>query len=190
MRCQENLKRSRREEEENHMEEEKEKEAKKAKEEEEGGGESGSYDASEDLFGSQETAEAKQDGKKKEGEGEEQEDETIPPSHKSWRGARLSDLSVYASLSPPRPHSPTGAVFVQWPPATATTDGGGEGGGTVIHHLRPHPPVPRQDRWDSLHVRMPFSEESLFPVQAEQGARRKGGGASSKLVKRWSLVFR
>lgn len=141
--------------------EEEEIEAKKANVEE-----GDSFKESLDIFNEEE--ETQEDtGQAEQGQG---------TSEMSWRGARLADLALYKSFSASKPQSSNSTVFVQWPPIEAEEVKSG------VIKLRTHPKVQTEDRWDERHVRMPFSNQSLFPLG--------NGGGRKTLVERWNLVVK
>ncbi|XP_063893500.1 poly(ADP-ribose) glycohydrolase [Helicoverpa armigera] len=94
-------------------------------------------------------------------------------SDNSWRGVPLTEL--YGS------QSPWGAP--EFPLVSPSYNH------AVLYHVpssgcvaadRPPKPQIGQDKWDSEHVRMPFSSHSLYPVENENGETR--------LKKRWEII--
>ncbi|KAJ8721715.1 hypothetical protein PYW07_002490 [Mythimna separata] len=94
-------------------------------------------------------------------------------SSNSWRGVPLTELYGSQSLwgapefplvSPSYNH----AVLYHVPSS-----------GCVANDRPPKPQV-GQDKWDSEHVRMPFSDQSLYPVEDSKG--------ETHLKKRWDMI--
>ncbi|CAG2054756.1 unnamed protein product [Timema podura] len=100
----------------------------------------------------------------------ETEESASPPSVASWRGTAMSELkNRYSPGLPPVQASANHAVLFQLPVSPGSP-------------LKPYPHVSK-DRWDSLHVRMPSSSLSLYPVE-----NAGKDGEEKQLRPRWELV--
>nr|CAD7393435.1 unnamed protein product [Timema cristinae] len=100
----------------------------------------------------------------------ETEESASPPSVAPWRGMAMSELkNRYSPGLPPVQASANHAVLFQLPVSPGCP-------------LKPYPHVSK-DRWDSLHVRMPSSSLSLYPVE-----NAGKDGEEKQLRPRWELV--
>nr|CAD7458771.1 unnamed protein product [Timema tahoe] len=98
------------------------------------------------------------------------EESASPPSVASWRGTAMSELkNRYSPGLPPVQASANHAVLFQLPVSPGCP-------------FKPYPHVSK-DRWDSLHVRMPSSSLSLYPVE-----NAGKDGEEKQLRPRWELV--
>ena len=95
--------------------------------------------------------------------------ETSTPTHPTadmrafWKGCPLKDMYTNLSLKPIRPSASVDRYVV------CVEFGKYKDGSVPLAH----PPSIRAglDKWDSNHVRMPFSEENMYPVTADNGKR-------------------
>nr|CAD7197666.1 unnamed protein product [Timema douglasi] len=100
----------------------------------------------------------------------ETEESASPPSVAPWRGTAMSELkNRYSPGLPPVQASANHTVLFQLPVSPGCP-------------LKPYPHVSK-DRWDSLHVRMPSSSLSLYPVE-----NAGKDGEEKQLRPRWELV--
>jgi hypothetical protein len=80
----------------------------------------------------------------------------------SWKGVSLAALNSNLCIDSPAKSDPNATIFVKWPRNSDDE-----------RRLEPFPdPKSARDIWDEHHVRMPFSEESYFPIE-EKGKNRK-----------------
>ena len=95
--------------------------------------------------------------------------ETSSPTHPTpdmrtfWRGCQLKELYTSLCLKPIRP-SASGERHV-----VCVEFGKYKEGSVPLPH--PSSTRPGLDKWDSNHVRMPFSEENMYPVTLDNGKK-------------------
>lgn len=135
-----------------------------------------SYDASQDLFSSDEPMETDDMSTHKPTtdnsatvETEKKKPANGPPPQSRdpksyWHGNPLSDFNTNLHLKPIRPNHGEERHIV------CVEFGKYKEGSVPVPHPPAHNGFPR-DIWDSHHVRMPFSQENLFPVSSGNGKK-------------------
>ena len=84
-----------------------------------------------------------------------------------WRGFPLSDFNTNLCLKPIHPKTSTNSEYRH---IVCVEFGKYKEGSVPVPHPPAHNGFPR-DIWDGLHVRMPFSQENLFPVTSSNGKK-------------------